>query len=144
MAVRLATTFPFIYNIKTGWQGIQQRSNQEIAVLVASLRSVKKVGHPFVFTDRHAYLETAQVFNDLSHLNKIDWTILQRRDFKRDPENPEKVERYEAEALMHKHLPFDGLCEIACCDTPSADALQKELTKRKLTLKVTIKPSWYF
>ncbi len=135
---------PMFYNIKTGWQGIQQRSNQEIAILVSSLHSVKKAGHPFVFTDRHAYLQTAQGFDDLSHLDKIDWTILQRRDFKRDPENPEKVERYEAEALMHKRLPFEGLCEIACYDNPSAGSLQKELTKRKLTLKVSIKPDWYF
>lgn len=135
---------PMFYNINTGWHGIQQRTNQEIAILVASLHDVKKAQHPFVFTDRHAYLQTAQVFDDLNHLDKIDWTILQRRDFKRDPENPEKVERYEAEALMHKHLPINALCEIACCDSPSATALQKELTKRKLALKVTIKPAWYF
>jgi hypothetical protein len=81
---------PMFYNIKTGWQGIVQRSNQEIAILVASLHDVKKAGHPFVFTDRHAYLQTAQVFDDLKDLDKIDWTILQRRDFKRDPENPKR------------------------------------------------------
>jgi hypothetical protein len=135
---------PMFYNIKTGWQGIQKRSNQEIAILVSSLHGVKMAGIPFVFTDRHAYLQTAQVFDDIGHLDKIDWTILQRRDFKRDPENPEKVERYEAEALIHKHLPFNGLHEIACCDAPSAALLQEELTKRSLHLTVTTKPGWYF
>jgi hypothetical protein len=84
------------------------------------------------------------VFDDLGHLDKIDWMILQCRDFKRDPENPEKVERYEAEALIYKHLPFDGLHEVACYDAPSAASLQMELTKRGLALKVTIKPGWYF
>jgi ssDNA thymidine ADP-ribosyltransferase, DarT len=108
------------------------------------LHDVKKAGHPFIFTDRHAYLQTAQVFDDLSHLDKIDWTVLQRRDFKRDPENPEKVERYEAEALMHKHLPFDALCEVACYDAQSSAKLQEELTKRNSTLKVSTKPGWYF
>jgi len=135
---------PMFYNIKTGWGGIQQRKNEEIAILVACLHDIKKAGHPFVFTDRHAYLQTAQVFDDLAHLDKIDWIILQRRDFKRDPENPEKVERYEAEALMHKHLPFDAISEIACYDDKSAAALQVELTNRNLALKVTIKPGWYF
>jgi ssDNA thymidine ADP-ribosyltransferase, DarT len=135
---------PMFYNIKTGWNGIQQRSNQEIAILVGSLHDLKRVGRPFVFTDRHAYLQTAQVFDDLSHLDKVDWSILQRRDFKRDPENPEKVERYEAEALMHMHPPFDALCEVACCDAQSATALQLELTKRDIALKVTSKPGWYF
>jgi ssDNA thymidine ADP-ribosyltransferase, DarT len=123
---------PMFYNIKTGWRGIQQRSNQEIAILVSSLHSLKKARIPFVFTDRHAYLQAAQVFDDLDHLDKIDWTILQRRDFQRDPENPEKVERYEAEALIYKHLPFGGLHKIACYDAPS------------LAFKVTTQPGWYF
>ena len=84
------------------------------------------------------------MFDKLKDLDKTDWTILRRRDFKRDPENPEKVERYEAEALIHKHLPFDTVHEIACCNATSAASLQNELTKRKLTLKVTTKPGWYF
>src|ERR1700730_7904549 len=63
---------PMFYNIKTGWKDILQRRNQEIAILVASLRSLKEAGHPFVFTDRHAYLRAAQVFDDLTHLDKID------------------------------------------------------------------------
>jgi len=135
---------PMFYNIKTGWNGIQQRGNQEIAILVASLHDLKKAAYPFVFTDRHAYLQTAQVFDDLKELDKIDWTTLQRRDFKRDPEHPEKVERYEAEALMHKHLPVGALLQIACCDAASATALEKELAARKLTLQITTKPGWYF
>jgi hypothetical protein len=73
---------PMFLNIHTGWRGIQQRNNQEIAIFFASLRKLEKLGLPFVFTDRHAYLEAAQPpFDDLHHLNKIDWDILQRRDF---------------------------------------------------------------
>jgi hypothetical protein len=132
------------YNIKTGWNGIQKRNNSEIAILVASLHDLKKANRSFVFTDRHAYLKTAQVFDDLGHLDKIDWTVLQRRDFKRDPENPEKVERYEAEALMHRHLPCDALREIVCWNAENATALQSEITKRNLNLKVSSKPGWYF
>jgi hypothetical protein len=84
------------------------------------------------------------MFVDLGDLDKIDWSILQRRDFQRDPENPEKVERYEAEALIHKHLPLDSLEEIACCDAAGAASIQQEVTKRSLALKITTKPGWYF
>lgn len=135
---------PMFYNIKTGWQGIQKRSNQEIAILVSSLHSLKKSGTSFIFTDRHAYLQTAQVFDDLVHLDEINWTILQNRDFSRDPENPEKVERYEAEALIHRHLPVAGLDEIACYDAATTAALEEEVNKRELSLKVTSQTPWYF
>lgn len=136
---------PMFLNIKTGYRGIQQRRNQEIAILFASLHNIKKLDIPFVFTDRHAYLEAAQPpFDDLAHLNKIDWAILQRRDFKRDPENPQKVERYEAEALMHKHLPIDALDGIACCDAATAFGIQQHVNRRGQAVKVVVKPNWYF
>ena len=135
---------PMFLNIKTGWRGVRQRSNREIAILFTSLRKVQKLGLPFIFTDRHAYLETAQAFTDLDHLDKIDWAILRRHDFKRDPENPEKVERYEAEALIHKHLPIDALDGIACFDTVCAFRLQGYVTQRNQAIKIDVAPRWYF
>jgi len=135
---------PMFLNIKTGYRGIQQRNNQEIVIFFTSLHEIQKHGVPFVFTDRHAYLEAAQPLDDLADLAKIDWPILQRHDFRRDPENPEKVERYEAEALIHKHLPIAALQGIACCDAPSACALHGHVTKSGQSINVVIKPNWYF
>lgn len=136
---------PMFLNIKTGYRGIQEWKNQEIAIFFASLHNVKRRGLPFVFTDRHAYLEAAQPpFDDLVHLDKIDWAILQRSDFKRDPENPQKVERYEAEALMYKHLPIDALDGIGCCDTAMAAAVEQQVKKSGHAVKVIVKPGWYF
>jgi hypothetical protein len=136
---------PMFLNINTGYRGIQQRKNQEIAIFFASLHKIKKQGLPFVFTDRHAYLEAAQPpFDDLANLSKIDWAILQQSDFKRDPERPEKVERYEAEALMHKHLPIEAIEGIACCDAATSALIEKQIEKSKKTVKVVVKPDWYF
>jgi hypothetical protein len=136
---------PMFLNINTGYRGIQQRPNEEIVIFFTSLHRLQQTGVPFVFTDRHAYLEAAQPpLDDLVHLDKIDWEILQRRDFRRDPERPEKVERYEAEALIHKHLPVNALDGIACCDAANAAQLRSQVTKRSLATQVHIKPSWYF
>ena len=132
-------------NIKTGYRGIQQRSNQEIVIVFASLHDIKKQGVPFVFTDRHAYLEAAdQPFDDLAHLDKIDWTILQRSDFKREPDNPGKVERYEAEALVHKHLPIDVVDGIACCDSGAASTVEQQVKQSGKAIEVVVKQAWYF
>ena len=53
-----------LFNIKTGWGGIRKRENQEIAMMVTSLNTLQERGVPFLFTDRHAYLATAQFFSD--------------------------------------------------------------------------------
>lgn len=68
---------------------------------------------PFLFTDSHAYYQWANYYSDLAELAKIDWLLLQRRDLKRDPEDPAKFERYQAEALVHRHLPVGG-CSASC------------------------------
>src|SRR5215471_4005699 len=50
---------PMLLNIKTGWNGIQKRPMSEIAIIASSLPRLAQDGVPFVFTDRHAYLRSA-------------------------------------------------------------------------------------
>jgi hypothetical protein len=135
---------PMLYNIKTGYGGITKRSNEEIVILVSSLHHVKGLGLRFVFTDRHAYPRLARYFDDLKDLSKIEWELLQRRDFKRDPDDPEKVERYQAEALVHGHLPIEGLLGLVCYDKETKQELEVLVADRGLGLKVHQLAGWYF
>lgn len=135
---------PMMYNIKTGWGGITKRDNKDIVIAVSSLHKVSAAKVNFLFTDRHAYLEAAQYASDLKHLDRIDWPLLQRRDFSRDGNDPGKVERYQAEALIHKHMPIAALSGIVCYNDSVASALNAEIAKRELGLQVAVKPQWYF
>lgn len=135
---------PMLYNIKTGYNGIRKRENAEILVLVSSLYRLIELNIPFLFTDRHALLVAAQFFNNVSQLDKIDWAILQARDFKRDADDLSKVERYQAEALVHRHLPVEALLGVGCYDGAIAAELNEHLAKRKVAMQVAIRPGWYF
>jgi hypothetical protein len=135
---------PMFYNIKTGYNGITKRANDEIAIFYSSLSDLSKHGVQFVFTDRHAYLDAAQAFTDVSDLKQIDWKILQNSDFKRDMNDLGKFERYEAETLVRTLLPVKALCGIACVNALAAATIKKEVATRGLFLAVEIKPSWYF
>ncbi|HEY2093244.1 MAG TPA: DUF4433 domain-containing protein [Thermoanaerobaculia bacterium] len=136
---------PMLLNIKTGYGGMPQRKNAEIVVLVSSLEALSSNGVRYVYTDRHAYLRAAQFFDDPSQLGTvIDFEPLQRRDFQRDPERPEKMERYQAEALAHRFVPVDALLGIGCY-TPDIKA-EIENTCRGLGVKAKIvhRAEWYF
>jgi len=135
---------PMLYNIKSGWAGIRQRANDEIVMLVSSLHRLSQENVPFVFTDRHAYLLAAEMYSGMDHLDKIDWKILQNRDFRRDPNDPEKVERYQAEALVYRMMPTTSLLGIACYTQNVADDLSKRAEGLKVALKVIVKQEWYF
>jgi len=116
---------PMLYNIRTGWGGIQQRPMRDIVILVSSLHELVEHGVSFLISDRHAYLAMAQFSDDLADLSRLDWRILQARDFERDPRDLGKFERYQAEALVHRHLPAEVLTGIVCTDQPSRSVFVK-------------------
>jgi len=130
-------------NINSG-RGVQQRVNDEIVILVSSLPHILQQGLPFVFTDNHAYYQWANFYTELADIDKIDWLILQQRDFKRDPDDPAKFERYQAEALIHQHCPINGLLGVVCYTDELKVHIEQQVAERELGLAVHTRTEWYF
>lgn len=135
---------PMLYNIRTGWGGIQKRENSDVVILVASLHDLGKQKVTFLFTDRHAFLQTARFFSSLDDLGQIDWTILQNRDFRKDANDPGKMERYQAEVLVHSKMSIGAIRGIACFSDEVVREIRQECERCKLATKVLKKPDWYF
>jgi len=133
-----------MYNIKTGYGGIQKFPNAAVVIIVSSLRSFNGGAVQSIFTDRHAYLRTARFFTSLDSLCEIDWELLQRKDFKRDPEDPGKTDRYQAEALVHRHLPVEHLAGIVCHGENEQRTLERQREEAGVDLKIVARPGWYF
>ena len=131
-------------NIRSGRGGVLQRANDEILILVSSLPHVVAQGLPFLFTDSHAYYRWTMYYDDLTDLGKVDWNLLQARDFKRDPDDPAKFERYQAEALIHRHCPVSGLIGIMCYSEAVKMQVDTQVKAKGLELPVYSRPGWYF
>jgi hypothetical protein len=111
---------------------------------LSSVRTLDALGLSYVLTDRHAYLAAASFATDASGLENVDWSILQARDFKRSDEDPGKVERYQAEALVHRRLPVEALAGIVVHGSAPQSKLEAQLRRRSLSLKLAVQPDWYF
>lgn len=136
---------PMLLNIKSGRAGITQRSNDEIVILVSSLHRVAADANlRWLFTDSHAYYQWANYYSDLQHLDQIDWPILQARDFKRDPDDPAKFERYQAEALVYQHMPVNALLGVVCYTPALKQNIEQQVAARGLKLTAYARPGWYF
>ena len=135
---------PMLLNIKTGFNGIRQRRNEEILILVSSLYHIRAQLMQYLFTNGHAYLQTSQFYTDLARLEDIDWAILRASDFKRDNDDLGKFDRYQAEALVHHHVPVGALLGIASCNGAEAAATQDRVGEAGVDLKVVARPGWYF
>jgi hypothetical protein len=132
-----------MYNINTGY-GVKQVPNDEIVIFVSSLLRVAAQGREFIFTNQHAYPPMAEYFTDLAQLDQIDWPLLQSRNFKHDPDDPAKKERYQAEALIWKHVPLEALHGVCCYTSNVEQQIKAEIDRRALTFKVAVQTSWYF
>lgn len=134
---------PMLYNIKTGYNDVPKKPMSDILILVSSLYKMKKMNLPFVFTDRHAYLHTAQFSSDLADLDRIRWPILQKRDFRREPDDPEKLEKYQAEALVHNIVPLESLVGIVCYNEETKTMVELKAGQCAADIKVISEPKWY-
>jgi len=134
---------PMMLNIKTGYSGMKQTPMPDIVIFASSLRAVAEQGLGYVFTDRHAYLSAAEFSSDLDDLDRIDWKILEARDFKRDANDPGKVERYQAEALVHRHMPVAALAGIVCHGAAQEARLQQLVQNKGLKLTIAVRRGWY-
>lgn len=134
---------PMLLNIKTGYNGMRQTPMSEIAMFVSSVRRLEELELPFVLSDRHAYLQPAVFSRDSSGLDRIDWKILQSRDFKRAADDPGKIERYQAEALVHRLVSLEAFVGLGCHGAAQEATLAAELTQRRLSLKIVVRPDWY-
>lgn len=135
---------PMLYNIRTGWAGIAKRSLSELVFLAVSLRSLEAHGVPFVFADRHAYLAMAKFSNRLADLDNLAWRYWQSRDFKRDANDPGKTERYQAEALIHRHLPAERIEAIVCSRKQERATVAKMVQNHGKQIQVVCRKDWFF
>ena len=135
---------PMMYNIYTGYGNVAQQSNKDIVILVTSLHKLTELNHTYVYTDRHAYLTTANFYDSLGSINEVDWAILGNRDFKRDNDDPEKVERYQAEALVYQSLEIDSLIGMTCYTEEVKEQLEALAEERGLDLTIHVRKKWYF
>ena len=79
--------------------------------------------------------------NDLEHLA---WTHWQQRDFRRDPNDPEKSERYQAETLVHRHLPIEPIDAIVCGDDDTITRVTEMVSERGRQIEVDCRRRWFF
>jgi hypothetical protein len=135
---------PMLLNIHTGYNGVRQVSNERIAVIVSSLRDLEERGRPFVFTDRHAYMVPAKFTSDLDDLNDLPWELWRARDFKYDSERPDKMDRYQAEAMVHRRLRISDISAIAAFSDAAVQRIREFADIVEADIKVIRRPSWYF
>jgi hypothetical protein len=131
-------------NIKTGYGGITKRENKDIVIFVSSIHKLRELGLPFVFTNQHAYPIDTDYYSAVADLKHIDWRLLQNRDFKTNDADPGKQSRYQAEALVHGHVPLTAILGIGCFNDTVRQQVEATVAAHGQKMSVKLTPTWYF
>ncbi len=133
-----------LYNIHTNKVEGVSCPQSEVVYLVTSIERLVELRLRFTFTDRHAFVQNACFFSDPENLAKLDWPLLKSRDFRRDPDDPGKLERRQAECLVHEMLPVSALLGIACENDETTVWCAKAVRANGLELPVLTRVEWFF
>jgi hypothetical protein len=132
-----------LYNIHTG-RSVQKRDNSEIVFFVSSISRLRELGLRFVFTNQHAYVAGTEFYSDVSQLDRIDWTILQQRDFKKTDADPGKGQRYQAEVLVYQSVPMSAILGICCFNDETKVRIEAMTAAANCEVPIHSRPGFYF
>jgi hypothetical protein len=74
-------------------------------------------------------------------LDRIIWPTLQVRNFHKD--DLDRFEKYQAEALVHKHMPLTALHGIVCYDDSVTSEMRAAADACRVIVKIVKQPNWY-
>jgi hypothetical protein len=115
-----------------------------IIYLVATVQSVVNANVAYVFTDGHGVPVYTQWYDDVVHLDSVDWNVVGAKYWNDTVEDPDRKRRKQAEFMVHEFLPWALVNEIGVYDRDVKTSVESILTKYDATTPVIVRRQWYY
>lgn len=129
---------PMLYNIVTGYKGIQQYPQEEIIYLCCDLQDLIASGVEWCFTDGHAKNKTTQFFNDLKDLNKVDWNTAYAKEWLNTEQDLDRMRRKQAEFLAKGNIYANIISNIVVYNKNAQKFVDNVLNSLSLQIQVRL------
>jgi len=133
---------PMLYAISRGAVEGYLDGQQPVIYLCSTVESIVKARLHWVFTEGHADMGFTDFFDDLKHLDKIDWDLMQAKYWNDTDDDPDRKRRRQAEFLVHHFFPWELVSYIGVYNRPVAEAVG-EMVRGPIP-QVRIEPGWYY
>ncbi len=131
---------PMLYNIHTGYRGIEQRPQSEIVYIVCKLQCLIEKGYIVVFTDGHAKNKVTRFFTDAEELNQMDWESIKALQWDNTDANPDRMRRKQAECLVKSQVPPQCIAALVVYDVATKKAMETLVQNSGYQIGVHINP----
>ncbi len=134
-----------LFNIITGHRHpiVPRRNRSEILVIRCLISNLVKLRQWF-FTDGQANDMASNHYNDMTNLGQIDWGNIQNSDFSKSDGDYDRPRRYQAEFLVHRHVPLTCVESLNVYNDQAANIVTNVLYQNNINLAVNIQPQYFF
>lgn len=136
---------PMLYSINGGYVAGYTEGQRLVVHLVSSAEAVKAAGLRFAFTDGHAPMAVSRHFDDLAHLDEVDWSVMPLTFWNDTQDDPDRKRRRQAEFLVHGRCPWELIHEVGVMDAKIAEAVEGLLERMGgHRPSVKVHRDWYY
>ena len=136
---------PMLYAIYKNNVDTYDGAESRIVYLCTNVQTILDRSYQYIFTDGHAIMEYTQQYNDIRELfTAIDWPLMSARFWNNTDEDNDRRRRRQAEFLIYQFFNVSDLTEIAVKNTVVQHQVQKMFTGTNFSMRIQVKPEWYF
>lgn len=97
---------PMLFVIDKGNVRDYDEGQEPIIYLVSDAQRIASSATRFVFTDGHAIMALSEFYDDLAHLDRVDWSVMKPRMWNDTDRTPDRKRRRQAGFLVHRFFPW--------------------------------------
>ena len=141
-----ANRSPMLYAIHTGFVEGYDGGQGAVIYLVSSVEQIARGNRAWCFTNGHAVEALTKFYDDLRHLDKVDWQVIEHWSWKNTEADPDRKRRKQAEFLVHKSVSWPWFHTIGVMKRKLAQRVGHILDKAGIAHhpKIRIRPKWYY
>lgn len=127
-----------LLNLKTGRVPGYTEGQTPLIYLLSTVETVASSGCRYVFTDGHGLATFTNWFDDLTHLDAVDWGLVGERYWSDKPEDNDRQRRKQAEFLVWQSLDWNLISSIGVLDAAMKQRVEGILQAQPQRKQVTV------
>lgn len=135
-----------LLNLKSGRVAGYTEGQEPIIYLVSCAQDVEAAGAGFAFTDGHGLATFTRWYDDLAHLDSVDWPLLAQRYWNDTPQDNDRQRRKQAEFLVVNSVSWSLIQAIVVLNDQMKARVEAILqaNPQHPPLPVIVNPGFYY
>ncbi len=137
---------PMLFQIHTKQIPCCPDGQEKVIYLVAHVQEIIENNMKYVFSDGHGIARFTKYFDNIVNLDKIDFQIVNQKQWADDESDRDRQRKKQAEFLIHDFCPWICVREIIVMNQNMRDVVLEIFSKfsSKLHRPISIKRNWYY